>query len=166
MDGLTGVMNFSLAELEDEQIDMDAGRLADEVLAEVASAEGITVEQLLADMTKRAVSNPRAFCVQPHEIEQLNSLGDERRDHIAHCSFCQVLLRDCVASEARAIAYAKQVCQPARHSKSFLSSFCRQVLGILNHFGFFRSRKSRRDSAAPNAADLEHSPVAVSVVRE
>jgi hypothetical protein len=105
-----------------EPLDIDPEALADRILTDAALVEGITPEELLAKMARRANSNPRFHCLQPHDLQQLDELPEERREHVSKCSFCQVLLEGATPCEAQAAAFGKQTVAGIRRPRTACST--------------------------------------------
>jgi hypothetical protein len=153
-------------ELAPESTEIDSESLADRILADAARAEGITAAQLLDKMAERANANPRFHCLQPHDLERLSDLPEERCEHISKCSFCQVLLEGARPSEAQAVAYGMRAVAAIRRPRTAISKLfgliARCLIGLIRLLtlplvllsGRFFRTELRADSS-PEAIDSE-----------
>jgi hypothetical protein len=82
--------------------------LADDLLAKVAAARGLSSKDLLSRLTTAASLDSRTACLQPHEIDGVSDLSEERGEHVRNCLFCQGLLEGIAADEEDAAAFASQ----------------------------------------------------------
>lgn len=162
-------MSIHAPQIASEPLDVDSESLADQILSDAALAEGISAEQLLTKMAQRANANPRFHCLQPHDLERLKELPEERCEHISKCTFCQVLLDGATPSEAQAVAYGKHAVAAIQRPRTSVLKFLRQALArcltafirllafplVLIPARFFRPKLHEGSSLEPIEAEVQ-----------